>query len=161
MAVRVRSIAAKAAVLIFVGIVLPAVYAHWLETRTIAALDMPFSLTALVFGALGLLVFFLTRQIMRHGLAKERAAPSENGNHGYYPFRRRLPLAARFVTLPSFGLVYTVVLSSVLIPTLLIFIYTWGYDHSSVGIRVQLLKSSPLKAFGDSSPSPLVIRVEN
>jgi biopolymer transport protein ExbD len=58
-------------------------------------------------------------------------------------------------------LVYALVLAGVVIPSVDIFIYTWGYDHLSVGIRVQIQKSSPLRASGNSSSSPFVVRVEN
>jgi biopolymer transport protein ExbD len=115
----------------------------------------------LFIGGLGLLAFLIATHVGMQGTAQGKPAISENAGYGYYPVRRRLPLRARFSQPPAFGLVYAVVLASVLMPSFLIFIYAWGYDHQSVGIAVHLLHSVPPRAPADSWTTPLVVRVEN
>lgn len=109
---------------------------------------------------LGLLAFSMARHVGKQA-AQGGLGISENAGYRYYPSRRKLPLRARFSQPPAFGLVYAVVLANVLMPSFLIFIYVWGYDHPSVGINVHLLNPGPLSAPRDSWTTPLVVRVEN
>ena len=115
----------------------------------------------LVLGGLGVLAFSTTRLAGKGTTAQDQLTIVENAGHQYYPRRRTLPLRPRLSRLPSFGLVYSVVLAGTLIPTFLIFLYAWDYDRRSVGIEVHLLKPGPLKAAADFWASPLVVRVEN
>jgi len=92
MKIRVMWIACVGIVLIVAGIGLPAIYAHWLETGSIVVLDMPLSLTALVFCGSGLLVFFITDQVNKHAPTHAKVAVSENPGYEYYPSRRKRPL---------------------------------------------------------------------
>jgi biopolymer transport protein ExbD len=115
---------------------------------------------ALVLSGLGTLAFSTATLVGKRTKPQDQFAIAENQGFEYYPSRRKLLLRPLFSQPPSFGLVYALVLAVVLIPSFGIFIYAWGYDHLSVGIRVQIQKSWPLKTFGDSSSSPVVVRVE-
>lgn len=82
---------------------------------------------------------------------------SENVGHDYRSLRKR-PLRTRFAALPPFRLVYTIVLATLLVPCFLIFIYSWGWDQRSVGIRVSVLKSGLTV---DYSTMPALVRIED
>jgi biopolymer transport protein ExbD len=114
----------------------------------------------LVLGGLGVLAFSTTG-LAGTGTTQDQLTIVESAGHQYYPRRRTLPLRPRLSRLPSFGLVYSVILAVALIPTFLIFLYAWDYDHRSVGIEFHLLKPGPLKAAADSRTSPPMVRVEN
>jgi biopolymer transport protein ExbD len=115
----------------------------------------------LVLGGLGILAFSTAKLVGKRRTSRDQLAVVENAGYEYHPSLRKLPLRARFSRPPSFGLVYSVILASVLMPSFLIFIYAWGYDHRSVGIEVRLLHPGPLRALADSWTAPLVVRVEN
>jgi biopolymer transport protein ExbD len=82
---------------------------------------------------------------------------SENVGHYYRSLRKR-PLRARFAALPPFRLAYTIVLATLLVPSFLIFIYSWGWDRRSVGIRVSVLKSGSTV---DYMTMPAFVRIED
>jgi biopolymer transport protein ExbD len=82
---------------------------------------------------------------------------SENAGHDYRSLRKRR-LRARFAALPPFRLAYTIVLATLLVPSFLIFIYSWGWDRRSVGIRVSVLKSDSTV---DYSTMPALVRIED
>jgi biopolymer transport protein ExbD len=124
--------------------------------------DGPLALSVvLVLSGLGTLAFSTATLVGKRTKSSDQLAIVENATYEYYPSRRKLPLRTRFSQPPSFGLVYALVLAGVVIPSFDIFIYSWGYDHRSVGIRVHLLKSSPLRTHDDSWRAPPVIRIEN
>jgi biopolymer transport protein ExbD len=112
----------------------------------------------LVLAGLGILAFSAAR---RQRTAQVRLAIVENAGHDYYPSRRKMTLKARISQPPSFGLVYSIILGGILIPTFLIYLYAWGYDHRSIGIAVHLLKPSPLRATPEFRPAPLIVRIES
>jgi hypothetical protein len=155
MGVRVGRLCALAIFLVFVGLVLPMVYAHWLETGTIVGLDMPFSLTALLFCVAGLLVFLVARQITKRATPQEEVV-SQSAGDGYAP-SRNLPLTPRFSLIPSFGLLYAVLLGAVLMPTFLIFL---DANAPSVGIPVRLVRVGPLRTETTPFEVPVVVRME-
>jgi biopolymer transport protein ExbD len=113
----------------------------------------------LFLSGLGLLVFSLVCYAEGRAIPQPGVAISENAKHAYYPFHRRLPLKKRFALPASFGLLYAIMLGTVLTPSFLIFFYAWGYGHRSVGIPVRLVRPSPLRAPSDFIPPPLVVRV--
>jgi biopolymer transport protein ExbD len=80
---------------------------------------------------------------------------SEDVGHNCRSPRKR-PL--RFAALPPFRLAYTIVLTTLLVPSFLIFIYSWGWDRRSVGIRVSVLKSGSTV---DYSTMPALVRIED
>jgi hypothetical protein len=114
----------------------------------------------LILGGLGVLAFSTTTLVGKRTTAQDQLTIVENAGHPYYPSRRTLPLRPRLSHLPPFGLICTVTLGGTLIPTFLIFLYAWGYDHRSAGIEVHLLSPGPLKAAADSFATP-VVRIEN
>ncbi len=114
----------------------------------------------LVLGGLGALALSTTTLVEKQTTAQEQLAIVENARHDYYPSRRTLPLRPRSSRLPPFGLVYTVILAGVLIPTFLIYLYVWRYDHRSAGIEVHLLNLGPQRA-ADSWTGLLVVQVED
>jgi biopolymer transport protein ExbD len=83
---------------------------------------------------------------------------SDNAGHESYLSRRRPPHGSRFAVLPPFRLVYTIVLSSLLLPGFLIFVYSWGWDRRSVGIQVSVLKQG---STADYSAMPALVRIED
>lgn len=89
-------------------------------------------------------------------LVPEELPSSESITRGYRPLRKRR-LSARFSTLAPFRLAYTVVLATLLVPSFLIFIHSWGWDRRSVGIRVSVLK---LGATVDYSTMPALVRID-
>jgi hypothetical protein len=115
----------------------------------------------LFLGGLGLLAFLIARHFGMQRIAQGKPDISENAGYGYYPSRRKLPLRARFSQPPSFGLVYAVMLASVLIPSFLIFICAWGYDLRSVGIEVHLSRTGLPRATADAWAAPLIVRIES
>lgn len=104
---------------------------------------------------LGLLAFSLSK------IKPRTTAPSDCGNTQYacYVLRKRTP-RARFFLLPPFGLVYALVLSSIVVPTFLIFIYAWGEDRPSMGIRISTSEGPLLSAPSASSNLPPLVRLE-
>ncbi len=160
MEVRTRRLAAIAIALVIFGLVLPALYAHWLETGSTVVLDMPFSATVVVFGALGLLAFFTRLRIEKRGLIQVGIPNSNSPRHAFFPLRCGSPRRIRFSQPPSFGLVYSLVLGTVLMPSFLIFYYIWGYDQHSKGIEVHLVSLGPLRTPPDVGLTPVVVRIE-
>jgi biopolymer transport protein ExbD len=112
----------------------------------------------LVLSGLGVLSFSTVTLATERKPAQEKLSIVDNVGCEYLPSRRHLPLKARFSRPPSFGLFYSLILASVLIPSFLIFL---GYNPQSVGIEVHLLHPGPLRAPADSWTTPLVVRVEN
>jgi biopolymer transport protein ExbD len=82
---------------------------------------------------------------------------SENTGHEGHLSRRYLPRRSRFAALPPFRLAYTIVLSSLLLPSFLIFIYSWGWDRRSVGIQVSVLRQG---SYVDYSTMPMLVRID-
>jgi biopolymer transport protein ExbD len=113
----------------------------------------------LVLPGLGLLIFSIAGHL-RPANGQQGLAISGPVGYAYYPARRKPPLRARFARPPSFGLVYAVILLSVLMPGALIFVCQWGFDHRSVGIRVHVLKSRPLRTADNSSTPRPIVRIE-
>ena len=101
---------------------------------------------------LGLLAFSLSK-------IKPRATVAEGTQHACYSPRKRAP-GARFPLLPPFGLSYTLVLSSIVVPMFLIFIYSWGWDRPSMGIRISTSEDPLLSARSASSNLPPLVRLE-
>lgn len=161
MKLRVRRTGCIAVGLILFGLLLPVVYAHWLETGSIAPLDMPFSVTAMVSFGLGLFAFFIKRRVVRHAPRQNTVVIPESPEHKHFRQLRHLPLKPRISDLPSFGLLYVLMLTSVLIPSFLIFLYAWGFNLRSVGIEVHLLNPGPRPARGNLWTAPLIVRLEN
>ena len=110
---------------------------------------------------LGILAFSITTLLDKQTIAQDQLPVLEKTGCNCYPPRRKLLLRSRLQELPPFGLVYALILASLLIPSCLIFLHEWGYDHRSVGIDVHLLKPGLLKTASDSWAEPLVGRVEN
>jgi hypothetical protein len=78
-----------------------------------------------------------------------------------YPRARHAkPLKGRFARIPSFALLYTITLGSVILPAFLIFLYSWGYDHRGAGIRVRLIPPAPLRFSDSFRPLDVPLRVE-
>jgi len=89
-------------------------------------------------------------------LVPEELPNSESVTPDHRPLRKR-PLRARFSTLAQFRLAYVMVLATLLVPSFLIFIHSWGWDRRSVGIRVSVLKSG---ATVDYSTMPALVRID-
>ena len=66
-------------------------------------------------------------------------------------------MAGRISRIPSFGLLYSVMVGTVLMPTFLIYIHIWGLDRRSVGIDVRLVRPGPLRATDDFITPALVV----
>jgi hypothetical protein len=115
----------------------------------------------LVLVGLGVLAFSTTSIIGKHVSERGRLAIGGNVGYAYYPSRRKVPPSRRFSRLPAFSLIYTLILASLLIPSLLIFLCAWGFDYRSAGIEVHLSKQVSLEAEGESWTVPLVVRMEN
>jgi biopolymer transport protein ExbD len=77
------------------------------------------------------------------------------------PPRRKWPPALRRQLLPPFGLVYTAVLTAVLLPASVIFIYAWGWDKPSRGIQVSILKVGALSSNAGPSNLHPMVRLED
>jgi hypothetical protein len=101
---------------------------------------------------LGLLAFSLST-------IKSRPTIAPGTEHACY-LPRKLAPRARFPLLPPFGLSYTLVLSSVVVPTFLIFIYAWGWDRPSVGIRISTAEEPHLSARSVAFNLPPLVRLE-
>ena len=98
---------------------------------------------------IGLLAFALSK-------IKPRPTIAPGTHHACYSHPKLVP-RARFPLLPPFGLSYTLVLSSLTVPTFLIFLYAWGWDRPSIGIRISTAEVPLLSARPVSSEfSPLV-----
>jgi biopolymer transport protein ExbD len=82
---------------------------------------------------------------------------SENAVHEGHLSRRYLPRKSRLAALPPFRLAYTIVLSSLLLPSFLIFVYSWGWDRRSIGIQVSVLRQGPNV---DYSTMPMLVRID-
>ena len=112
----------------------------------------------LVLSGLGVLAFSTTTLAGNRTPAEYPLTIVEAAGHNYYPSRRKLPLKARFSRPPSFGFVYAAVLTTVLMPSFLIFI---GNNPQSAGIEVHLANLGPVKTTVDSWADALVVRVGN
>ncbi len=105
-----------------------------------------------VIAGLGLLAFSLSK-------IKPRPTIAQGTEHACYLPRKRAP-RARFPLLPPFGLSYTLVLSSIVVPTFLMFIFAWGWDRPSMGIRISTLEEPLLSARSVSFNLPPLVRLE-
>jgi len=107
---------------------------------------------------LGLFAFSIF-QIKPRATSSEEFSISQGTRHGCH-LPRKLAPKTLFPLLPPFGLTYGLVLSSLLVPTFLIFIYAWGWDRPSVGIRISVAEERLLSARTPSSIPPPVVRLE-
>ncbi len=82
---------------------------------------------------------------------------SENAWHEGYLSRLYLPRRSRFAAVPPFRLAYTIVLSSLLLPSFLIFVYSWGWGRRSIGIQVSVLRQG---SNVDYSTPPMLVRID-
>jgi hypothetical protein len=98
---------------------------------------------------------FLIFQIRARAATTEGFSISQGTRHGWYHLRKLAPKTL-FPLLPPYGLV----LSSVLVPTFLIFIYAWGWDRPSVGIRISVAEERSLPGRTLSSIPHPVVRLE-
>lgn len=155
MGLRLRPIVWIVLALIVFGIVLPTIYAHWLETGSIAGLGMPLPLTVLIFCALGLFAFLITLHIEKRIASRKQAVASGNSGPGRDASHRKLPLANRISRVPSFGLLYATILGSVLVPCFWLFFGA----NASVGIPVRLVRPGPLRVTRDFITPPPVVRI--
>src|SRR5882762_6821645 len=90
-------------------------------------------------------------------MKKKVPGVSENAWHEGYLSRRYLPRRSRLAALPPFRLAYTIVLCSLLLPSFLIFVYSWGWDRRSIGIPVSVLRLGPNV---DYSTMPMLVRID-
>jgi biopolymer transport protein ExbD len=119
--------------------------------------ELPAASVVLFLFSLGILIFDFANHRQHRATQGEIAIP-ENGQPGWYPSRRQLPLKGRISRLPSFGLIYALLLLALLIPVFLIFL---GTNPQSTGIEVHLMKLSPIIGQADFDQPPLVVRVES
>jgi len=101
---------------------------------------------------IGLLAFSLSK-------INPRPTIAQGTEHACY-LPRKLTARARFPLLPPFGLSYTLVLSSVVVPTFLVFIYAWGWERPSMGIRISTSEEPLLSARPASFDLPPLVRLE-
>lgn len=89
----------------------------------------------------------------------DERVPGVSGNAGHegYLSRRYLPRKLRFAALSPFRLAYTIVLSSLLLPSFLIFVYSWGWHRRSIGIQVSVLRQGPNV---DCSNTLMLVRID-
>lgn len=104
---------------------------------------------------LGLLAFSLSKIKLR----TQGFSDCEDTRHACYLPGKRAS-RARFPLLPPFGLSYTLVLSSIVVPSFLIFIYAWGWDRPSMGIRISTSEEPLLSARSLSVNLPPLVRLE-
>jgi hypothetical protein len=134
----------------------------WTESSTYESLYSEVQNIAwvIVFVGLGLLAFSTTRFEQRTG-ERDPLSISKDTWCSYYPSRRKLPLRVRFQVLPPFGLSYAAVLTALLLPAALVFIYAWGWDKHSLGIQVSVLKVGPLSLNAGPTNLHPVVRLED
>jgi hypothetical protein len=106
---------------------------------------------------IGLLAFSLSK--IKPRITAQALSYCEGTGHACYFPRKRAP-RARFPLLPPFGLSYTLVLSSILVPTFLMFMYAWGWDRPSMGIRIYTSEEALLSARSVSFDLPPLVRLE-
>ena len=70
-------------------------------------------------------------------------------------------MAGRISRIPSLGLLYSVMVGVVLLPTFLIYIHIWGLDRRSTGIDVRLVRPGALRGTRDFITPQLVVRIES
>jgi hypothetical protein len=128
---RVRLIAAIAIGLIVIGLILPAAYAPGNAIHRRAGHASNAHGARLLRD--GILSFFISGQVRKPGTTEDYFPISEDPRHHYYPSHRKLTLTALLSRPASFGLLYTVMLCGVLMPSLLIF---FNANPHYVGIDV-------------------------
>jgi hypothetical protein len=113
----------------------------------------------LLLWGVGLLFFSITGRLFVRAEPQSELHISE-GTGPYFPRQRARPLKPRFTRMPSFGLLCTMTLGAVLLPSFLIYLCVWGYDRPSVGVRVHLVRPSLSRSAGTFRPSRVLLRVE-
>jgi hypothetical protein len=103
--------------------------------------DVLLILSGLLFlSGVGMLLFSIAVHAEDRATPPSCSSPLDGPRHYRYPSRRKLPLKARFVRLPSFALLYAVILGTVLTPGFLILL---GANRQSTGFVVHLSKLVP------------------
>ena len=122
-------------------------------TDSSSSLDLYYELRnigqIIAIAGIGLLAFALSK-------IKPRPTIAPGTQHVCYFHAKRAP-RPRFPLLPQFGLSYTLVLASLVVPTFLIFVDGWGWNRPSLSIRISTAEE-PLLSAHPLSPevSPLV-----
>jgi biopolymer transport protein ExbD len=70
-------------------------------------------------------------------------------------------IGARSPVFPSVGLLYAQVLLLLVLPGVMVFSYSWGYDHRSVGLVVHLLRGDLPRTQSSPCIEAWVVRVDS
>lgn len=97
---------------------------------------------------IGLLAFALSK-------IKPPVTIAPGTEHACYFHPKQSPRAL-LPLLPPFGLSYTLLLTSVIVPTFLVFLYAWGWERPSMGIRMSTAETPLLSARVSSEFFPLL-----